>query len=173
MTEHQPTPDADAFAGFDRALGAAVSAHDAWDALYRLTDRTIGAKLFTTMVIDNERKVAGRAFTSDPAAYPVSGTKPLRYDAWFDLVHGQRKPFVANTLAEIATVFPDHALIGSLGCGSVINLPIEIGGKVVGTLNALDAEHHYDPARVAAAERLRLPAKAAWLAAHWLGRAAG
>ena len=39
---------------------------------------------------------------------------------------------------------------------------------VVATMNLLEAEHHYTPERVAAALRLRLPAKAAWLAArHW------
>ncbi len=77
---------------------------------------------------------------------------------------------MANTIAEIAKVFPDHELIWSLGCGSVVNLPIVIGGKVVGTMNALDAEHHYDQERVAVAERLRLPAKAAWLAAQYWSR---
>ncbi|MCP8939844.1 GAF domain-containing protein [Alsobacter sp. SYSU M60028] len=155
-------------ATFDAELGAATTPEACWTALRRLAQASIGARLFTVMEIDNVREVAGRVYTSDPVAYPVSGTKPLRYDAWFDQVHRQKRPFVANTIADIARVFPDHELIWSLGCGSVVNMPIEIGGKVVGTMNALDAEHHYDEARVAAAARLRLPAKAAWLCArHW------
>jgi hypothetical protein len=162
------TTASDPFEAFQADLAAATDTEACWRALHRLTAAVIGARLFTVMEIDNVREVAGRAYTSDPEAYPVSGTKPLRYDAWFDRVHKAKKPFVAQTIADIAKVFPDHERIWSLGCGSVLNLPIEIGGKVVGTLNALDVEHHYDAARVAAAERLRLPAMAAWLAVrHW------
>jgi hypothetical protein len=155
---------------FDAALAKATTPDACWTALRHLTEATIGAKLFTVMHIDNVREVASRAFTSDPVSYPTSGTKPLRYDAWFEHVHRDKAAFVANTIAEIAKVFPDHELIWSLGCGSVVNLPIVIGGKVVGTMNALDAEHHYDQERVAVAERLRLPAKAAWLAAQYWSR---
>ena len=43
---------------------------------------------------------------------------------------------MANTKEDLAKIFFDHELIWSLGCGSVINLPIVIGGQVVGTLNA-------------------------------------
>jgi hypothetical protein len=153
---------------FDAALARATTPAEIWTALCVLGRATVGAKLFTVMQIDNVREVAGRVFTSDPVAYPVSGTKPFRYGDWFDQVHKRKEPFVANTLADIARVFPDHELIGSLGCGSVVNLPIEIGGKVVGTVNLLDAEHYYDAGKVAAALQLSLPAKAAWLAArHW------
>ena len=153
---------------FDAALARATTPPEVWTALCALGRATVPAKLFTVMQIDNVREVAGRVFTSDPVAYPVSGTKPFRYGDWFDQVHKRKEPFVANTLADIAKVFPDHELIGSLGCGSVVNLAIEIGGKVVGTVNMLDAEQAYDPATVTQAMHLRLPAKAAWLAArHW------
>lgn len=176
MSDPLPTPSSAAalaafdaaLAGFDAALAAAETPEAVWKALQALTRATIGARLFTVMEIDDVRGVAARAFTSDPVAYPATGTKPLRRDAWTDLVHGEKKTFVADTLAAIAQVFPDHATIGALGCGSVLNLPIEIAGKVVGTLNALDVEHHYDATRRAMAERLRLPAKAAWLAARHL-----
>jgi len=107
--------------------------------------------------------VAGRVHSSDPAAYPVSGTKPIHYDEWFDVVHRQRRPFIANTIADIAKVFPDHELIWSLGCGSVVNLPIEISGQMVGTVNCLDVEHHYDEARLARLVHLQLPAKLSYL----------
>ena len=97
--------------------------------------------------------------------YPCSGTKPIESNAWFDVVHGRREMFVANTLAEIAQVFPDHELIGKLGCGSVVNLPIILGNKLQATMNILDREHHYSPERTAAiASDLSLPAKAALLA---------
>ncbi len=85
-------------------------------------------------------------------------------NVWFDVVHGKQEKFVANTLEDIATVFPDHELIGSLGCGSVVNLPVILGGKLVATVNMLDAEHHYTPERVARVEQvLLLPSMAAVL----------
>jgi hypothetical protein len=63
-------------------------------------------------------------------------------NSWFEVVHLRREMFVANTLAEIAQVFPDHQLIGSLGCGSVVNLPIVLGDQLVATMNILNREHH-------------------------------
>jgi hypothetical protein len=163
-----------ALAEFDRALGAATRADAAFDALHALTRATVGVRLFTIMTVDMERMLARRAYTSDPVNYPCSGTKPVEMNRWFEVVHARREIFVANTLAEIAEVFPDHVLIGSLGCGSVVNLPIELGGQLVATMNILDREHHYAPARVSVIRAdLSLPAKAALLAFEWLRARSG
>ena len=159
-----------ALAEFDRAIATTKGAEAAWQALRTAADALVGAKLFTVMAVDMVNEVAGRVFTSDPKSYPVSGTKPIRYDSWFDIVHKQRQPFVANTIADIAKVFPDHETIWSLGCGSVVNLPVEIGGQMVGTVNLLDVEHYYTPERVALCASLALPAKTAFLAAAYSQR---
>ena len=159
-----------ALKAFDTAIATLKHTDDAWQALRVLAETLVGAKLFTVMTVDWENERAGRVFTSHPEQYPVSGTKPLHYDSWFDVVHKERQPFVANTIADIAKVFPDHALIWSLGCGSVVNLPIEIAGAMVGTVNLLDAEHFYTPERVAATEALKLPAKTAYLASFYFAR---
>jgi hypothetical protein len=45
-------------------------------------------------------------------------------------------------------VFPDHEKIWSLGCGSVVNLPVIIDNDLVATINLLHQEQHYTPARV-------------------------
>jgi hypothetical protein len=155
-----------ALADYERTIATTLGADAAWSALQALARALIGAKLFTIMTVDMEKELAGRAYTSDPVAYPVSGTKPIRYNSWFDVVHKQRRPFIANTIAEIAEVFPDHETIWSLGCGSVVNLPIEIGGAMVGTVNCLDEEHHYDEARVARLQHLLIPAKLSYLVAR-------
>jgi hypothetical protein len=155
-----------ALAEYERAVATVPGADVAWLALQTLARALIGARLFTVMAVDMEKKVAGRVYTSDPVSYPVSGTKPITYNAWFDVVHRQRKPFVANKIAEIAEVFPDHELIWSLGCGSVVNLPIEIGGAMVGTVNCLDAEQHYDEARLARLHHLLIPAKLSFVLAR-------
>ncbi len=89
-----------------------------------LVREVIGARLFTVMLSDMKAGLARRAYTSDPENYPASGTKPTHRNEWFDIVHGERRAFVANTIDDIAKVFPDHELIKSLGCESVINLPV-------------------------------------------------
>lgn len=134
----------------------------AWAALEELTAATVGHKLFTVMTVDMAAGLARRAYTSHPAEYPVSGTKPIHHDDWFEIVHTQRKSFIANTIDDIAKVFPDYELIASLGCGSVWNLPVVLKGELVATINMLHAEGHYSKERIAAnEERLALPARLA------------
>jgi hypothetical protein len=156
MTAPIPQPPLTIFASH---MSAARTASDAWQALHRLADRLIGCKLFTVMTVDMTAGLARRAFSGDPAHYPVSGTKPITANRWFDVVHGERRSFLANTLAEIATVFPDHELIGSLGLGSVLNLPVVLSGELAATINMLAAEGYFTPERVALAESsLPIPA---------------
>ncbi|MEM7319022.1 MAG: GAF domain-containing protein [Pseudomonadota bacterium] len=124
-------------------------------ALEAEVHRTIGVKLFTIMELDRENRVARRSYTNMPQAYPATGEKPMLEDAWTEQVEGRQETFVANSIDEIAAVFPDHELIRSLGCESCLNLPIVIGGQVVGTLNCLHEAGHYSPDRVAAAESLK------------------
>ena len=145
---------------FDRAISTARDTASVWKALEDLSRAVVGHKLFTVMTVDMAAGLARRAYSDHPAEYPTSGTKPIHRDSWFDIVHGRQQSFVANTLADIAKVFPDHELIGALGCGSVINLPVVLGGELVATINLLDAEQHYTAERVVAAEQiLSIPAK--------------
>jgi hypothetical protein len=159
------TATAQAMAQLDAAIATSKAPERIWIALQALAQAAVGAKLFTVMLIDWENGVAARVHTSDPVSYAVSGTKPINRTHWFDIVHVERRPFVANTIEEIATVFPDHETIASLGCGSVINLPVVIADELAGTVNLLHEEHFYTQARVEAAKALLLPAKAAFLAA--------
>ncbi|WP_116130877.1 GAF domain-containing protein [Tropicimonas sp. IMCC34043] len=164
MTNANPALDA-----FASALSKATSETEAFDALCALVKATVGARLVTVMTVDMAAMLARRAYTDDAVHYPTSGTKPIEIDAWFQIVHGRHETFVANTLAEIAQVFPDAELIGQLGCGSVVNLPIILGGDLVATLNILHAEEYYTPERVAQVhEVLRLPAMAAMAVARSL-----
>lgn len=148
---------------FVEALAAKGQPDKTFEALARLVDETIGVKLFTTMVIHRDKGVVRRNYTNMPDAYPVSGEKPLNRDRWSDLVEGEHQTFVANSIEEIADVFPDHELIRSLGCESCINVPITIDGHVIGTLNCLHEAGHYTPDRVEAANALKLPGAVAFL----------
>ena len=159
-----------ATASFDRAIATMRDGDAAWQALRILAETLVGARLFTVMSIDWANERAGRVFTSHPETYPVAGSKPIQYDSWFDIVHKQRRAYVANTIAEMQQHFPDHATIWSLGCGSVLNLPVEIAGELVGTVNLLNQEHFFTAERVARAAHLALPAKTAFLATFYFQR---
>lgn len=149
---------------FTAELAAATSADAAQAALHRLADDVVGARLFTVMTVDMDTELASRSYTSDPESYPTSGTKPITRDHWFAQVHDRHEMFVANTLADIANVFPDYELIGKLGCGAVINLPVLREGVLIATINLLDAENNYTPERQKLArEGLTLPAMATLL----------
>jgi hypothetical protein len=155
-----------ALGAFRAAIADDVSGDAPWAALQRLAQEIVGARLFTVLTVDMNENVARRLYTNMPDAYPVSGTKPIVVDPWFELVVQDRKLFVANTLSEIAVHFPDHELIGSLGCSSCVNMPVAVGGVVLGTVNMLDEEQHFTPERVALVEHLQIPAIAAFLAAR-------
>ena len=135
-------------------------------ALERLVDRTIGVKLFTLMEVDHVRNVAWRSYTNMADAYPVLGEKPRMQNKWSDIVEGRHQTFVANSIEEIAEVFPDHDLIRTLGCESCLNLPIFINGQMRGTLNCLHIAGHYTPARVVAAQTLKPAGALAFLLAE-------
>lgn len=156
----------EAHARFATGLAAAATPHAAFDALYHFSDALVPVRLWTVMSLDAEAGLARRAYSNMPDVYPTSGTKPMVENAWSKIVQGQHTCFVANTLAEIADVFPDSELIGSLGCGSVMNLPIVYDGVLIGTVNLLDAEHQFTPERVEACQvGLTNPARDAMLRA--------
>ena len=148
------------------ALAAPGQPGPAFDALKTLVRRVAGAKLFTVMTYDGATQMARRAYTSHPTDYPVGGAKPLSVGLWSQTVIERREPFVANTIEAIAEVFPDHPLILSLGCESVVNLPALFDGAVIGTVNCLDVRGHYTPERVAALKALAPFATMALLAAR-------
>jgi hypothetical protein len=132
----------------DTFLKDAATPEQYWRILQHRSEILVGVKLFTVMTVDMEKLLARRVYTNNPTSYPCSGTKPITLDVWFDVVHRQQRIFVANTIAEIAKVFPDHEKIWSLGCGSVVNLPVIVEGELVATVNLLHEEHYYTPERV-------------------------
>ena len=146
------------YTAFTRAIAAGGATPEAaFAALWALTREVVGVKLFTVMSHDGRNGVAQRIYSNMPDAYPVSGTKPANETDWSRQVIGEKRTFVANDIAGIAAVFSDHELIRSLGCESVINVPIVVAGEVKGTINCLHQAGFYTPERVAAAEVLKLP----------------
>lgn len=134
-----------------------------FEALCVLTRQIVGVKLFTLMTFDAQTREAQRIFSNMPDAYPEQGTKPVNETWWTGHVLDGHKTFVANDIDAIAEVFPDYELIASLGCQSVINVPIVINGEVFGTINCLDEAGFYTPERVEASDALKLPGATAFL----------
>lgn len=148
---------------FYRQTSTADGVTGACKVLEELAEQVIGARLFTLMTFDEKAGKARRFYSNMPEAYPVSGTKDVENNGWSAHVLENRKSFVANTIEGIAEVFSDHALIRSLGCESVVNIPVEVCGEVLGTINCLHEQNHYSPDRVEAAELLKLPAAVCFL----------
>ncbi|MBX9454624.1 MAG: GAF domain-containing protein [Rhizobium sp.] len=132
----------------------------AFAALEAMTRELVGVKLFTVMTSDTSKHLSERVYSSMPDVYPVSGTKPYNETHWSEITLKNKQTFVANTIGDIAKVFDDHELILSLGCESVINVPIIVDGAVIGTINCLHEEGFYTEDRVKAADQLKLPGAA-------------
>ncbi len=118
-------------------------------ALHHAISDAVSIRLFTVTALDRQAGLARRVYTSHPAEYPVTGTKPMTQDDWSRHVIEGKQTFVANRTADFAPYFSDHALINSLGCQSAVNVPVIDAGLVVATVNLLDVENHFTPDRVA------------------------
>ena len=149
-----------------KAMADADQPEATFEAIHQTVNEAVGVTLFTIMRLNRKKGVAERIFSNMPEAYPAGGEKQMEPNKWTEIVEEREQTFVANTIEEIAEVFGDHELIQSLGCESVMNVPINIRGQVVGTLNCLNVAGHYTPERVAASEALKLPGALAFLMAQ-------
>ena len=65
----------------------------------------------------------------------MGGGKQKRGTPWSRVVLDEGEVFVARTLDEVRVAFDDHALIFSLGVGSIMNVPIAYRGRRLGIIN--------------------------------------
>ncbi|HEV3042839.1 MAG TPA: GAF domain-containing protein [Roseiarcus sp.] len=156
---------------FLAALAAGKQPAATLAALQDIFREEVGAKLFTVLTFDAATGLSQRVHTSHPKEYPLSGVKPLSVGLWSRTVIDERKTFVANRIEAIAEVFPDHELIRSLGCESVVNLPVVFADTVIGTVNILDVAGYYTPDRLVKIERLSPFAATALIATRLAERA--
>ena len=117
------------FAALDLAMGA-----------------TLGHRLFTVLRYHSHAQESERLYTSQGTAYPVGGRKAVRPTPSTARVFGDRRPYIGRTAADIRACFADAELILSLGCESVLNLPVVFDGRVLGTVNLLHEAGWYDAA---------------------------
>jgi GAF domain-containing protein len=115
-----------------------ASAHEPqalYEAVDALVQEVIGHRLFTLMRVHEATMEVERVYSSNTAAYPVGGRKPKRGTPWSKVVLDKGEVFVARTPDEVREAFSDHALIFSLGVGSIMSVPIGYRGRRLGTMN--------------------------------------
>ena len=132
-------PDTTASIGLDDIIQIqALTASDAtaaYRAIDALAERVYQHRLFTVTKSLHETKEVERVYSSNPRAYAIGGRKQKQGTEWGAQVLDRGEPLICHTPADIARVFADHELIFSLGIGSMINVPVLLGGRSFATMN--------------------------------------
>ncbi len=128
-----------------------VNCNAIYEPLFLAAKDNPGCKLLTVMELDLDTNLARRAYSSNQSAYPTSGTKPITKNDWFEKVVVQQNPFLANVPEQMGDQFPDLSLITSLGCGSIVNVPVVKDGETVAVINILHTTGFFTPERFQAA----------------------
>lgn len=129
-----------------------------FDLLEQEVQDKVGAKLVTLMWLDFEAGRARRIYTNRPDLYPTNDSKPISNNPWHEHVIINQNTFVANSLDEMDEQFTDKDFFSAHGCASVLNMPIAINGKTVGSLNLLHEENHFTEERIEKTQELALTA---------------
>jgi GAF domain-containing protein len=117
----------------------------------------LGVKLFTILAFTDEGKTLHRIYSSHPQQYPVGGSKNVASAVaaeWVTRCRDEQAPYFGPTRDDVRRIFTDSALIESLGCSSIINVPVVRHGVSIGALNILDAEGTYSDAHIEMARRI-------------------
>ena len=135
--------------------------HATFHAIDAVLSDAPGHILFTVLAHHPALRQSQRCYTNMPEAYPIGGRKPVTDSVWMQRVIHGGEPYIGRTRDDIAAHFFDHALIHSLGCESILNMPVRWRGETMGTLNLCHAAGHYEEShlpRVKLIAQLALPA---------------
>ena len=122
-----------------------------YDAAAKASDALVGHQLFTIMVFHAETMEVERVYSNRPKDYPVGGRKHKRDTEWGRRVLECGEPYIGYSADDIRRHFNDHALILGLGLTAILNMPVRIAGKTIGTMNLLDGIAHYREADLGSA----------------------
>jgi len=135
-----------------QSVAAAIAATGqpcaSFTALDRAMQAVFGHRLFTVLHFHPESGESERRYSSNTTAYPVGGRKPLNPTFWSQQVLVEQRPWIGYDAADIRAVFFDHALIASLGCDAMLNLPVVHDGRVLGTINLSNGAGWYDESNI-------------------------
>ena len=137
------------------SLAAAHASLDQPLATFEAADvalaQAFGHKLFTILMYDKAVTESIRVYANLKGDYPLLGRKKIVSAEWKSCLFDDGLPFVGHTAADIKLAFSDYELIQSLGCESVLNLPVRWNGQTIGTVNLLHAANWYKDVDLAAA----------------------
>jgi hypothetical protein len=145
LRSEDPLPHLAAVAQAMRAEGQPTAG---FAALEQACGQLFGHRLFTVLLFHSAIGESERFYTNQPEAYPIGGRKSLNPTFWADHVLRQQKVYIGRSYDDIRAVFFDHELIRSLGCESVLNLPVVFDGRTLGTVNLLHEAGWYDESHV-------------------------
>lgn len=115
-------------------------------AVAQTAQTLIGHQLFTVMAFNAESMEVERLYSSNPEAYPPGGRKHKRDTAWGRQVLEQGCPYIGHNAEDIRLHFNDHETILGLGLESVLNVPVRVLGRTIGTMNLLHRADYYGAA---------------------------
>jgi transcriptional regulator with GAF, ATPase, and Fis domain len=131
-------------------LGALAASHadphqpeTVFQAVDHALKTTVSHTLFTILMYDRAMTQSIRVYTNLEGDYPSGGRKQITSSRWANQVIREGLPFIGNSVQDLQQVFSDHELIRSLGCASVLNMPVRWQGRTIGTLNLLHTANWY------------------------------
>ncbi|MDA9556586.1 hypothetical protein N9R79_03665 [Vibrio sp.] len=98
-------------------------------------------ELMTIMGLYQDK--ACRCFTDRPEIYALSGMKDIIEDDWHNLVIVNKTPYICHDQTTLIEDLKDEEQFIAHNWGSAVNLPVQLNGKVVGTVNLLGKEGIY------------------------------
>jgi hypothetical protein len=122
------------------------------EATFRAADATLGRfvghKVFTVLLHDLDLQQHRRVYSSQPELYPPGACLgPEAFPLWTrPLAAGQA--CIGRTASDIRRLFFSHEVILSLGCESVLIMPVHWQGRTLGSLTMLHERHWYSEADV-------------------------
>lgn len=129
------------------ACGAALAMENPPAVIFRHVDEAlkhlVGHRLFTILASTDDAAYVKRVYSSNEESYPLSARKKMGVMPWDDLVLRKQNTFVGNDSQAIRWAFPDHDLIQSLGLEAVINAPVVLSGRTLGSVSLLDSAQSY------------------------------
>ena len=87
---------------------------------------------------------------SDLDGFPLTEADEVEDSPWFRTLFVELRPIIANDPETILEWLPDWQSLIDMGYGSLVNLPLVIGGNAVGLLNVMASEGHFSANRLEA-----------------------
>jgi hypothetical protein len=119
-----------------------------WSEFERSLTEVFGQRLFTVLAYDEASSRLGRLHSNRLDINPVGGLKRVTQSRWSDQVLRRGEIFVGSSREDIKAVFSEYEVLWSIGCESVLNIPVRKNGVTLGTMNLLGEAGLYDHADI-------------------------